>query len=331
VNRVLSTCLALSVVTAANAHHSPAIYDVQRTITLSGSVAKYEWGNPHVYIHVRVAADADSVWQVEAGSPTVMERSGWSKDSLRVGDQVVVQASPARNSATRLALLGALRTEDGRFSHERGAAPSALPSNPVAATSLSGNWLPTAPAFFRFVGQPMDWPLTDKARSALATYTDSQNGSQNCVSLSAPFLMVWHDLKQIEVGEDTTIIRAALIDDVEREVRMHAEAGGGIESTNQGHSIGHWEGEVLIVETTGFLEHASGIREGVASSPQKHLIERFELSPDRTRLTYSYELEDPEYLSRPVTGSVEWVHRPDLTYTGYQCDPDVARRFLLAE
>jgi hypothetical protein len=315
----------------ADAHHSPAAYDPERTTTLTGSVTEYEWGNPHVYIHVSVPGDNASVWEIEAGSPTVMERAGWSRDSLRIGDQVIVEVSPARSPGRTAALLRALRTGDGRFTHASGGpVPSSVPPNPVAAASLSGNWLPVAPAFFGFLGQTTDWPLTDKARAALAVHTDALNGSQNCVSLSAPFLMVWHDLKQIEVGDETTIIRAALIDDIEREVRMNAEAGGGAPS-NQGNSVGRWEDDVLVVETTGFLEHASGIREGVPSSAAKRLIERFELNTDRTLLTYSYELSDPEYLSAPVTGSMEWVHRPDLTYTGYECDRDVAGRFLQAE
>ena len=329
-NRIPWACLALFVATSAVAHHSQAIYDVQRTLTLSGSVVDYEWGNPHVYIHVDVPGDADRIWEVEAGSPTVMERAGWSADSLRIGDQVIVEVSPARNPSRSLALLRALRTSDGRFTHASGGAlPSSVPPDPVPATSLSGNWLPAAPAFFGFLGQPVGWPLTDKARAALAVHTDALNGSQNCVSLSAPFLMVWHDLKQIEVGEEVTIIRAALIDDIEREVRMTGAAGG--EATNQGHSVGRWEGDVLVVETTGFLAHASGIREGVPSSPGKRLVERFDLSDDRTRLSYSYELSDPEYLTEPVTGSMEWVHRPDLTYTGYACDREVAGRFLQEE
>jgi len=330
--RLLPAFLALSVTAPANAHHSPALYDVQSTVTLTGSVTEYEWGNPHVYIHVRDAADGASVWEIEAGSPTVMERAGWTRESLRAGDQVIVEVNPTRNPERHVALLRALRTNDGRFTHVSGGAlPSSLPANPVAAASLTGNWLPIAPAFLGFVGQPADWPLTEKARAALASHTDALNGSQNCVSLSAPFLMVWHDLKQIEIGEETTIIRAALVDNVEREVRMNAVAGDDAEPTNQGHSVGRWEGGAFVVETTGFLEHASGIREGVPSSPQKRLVERFELNANRTRLTYSYELSDPEYLSRPVTGSVEWVHRPDLTYTGYECDRDIARRFLREE
>jgi hypothetical protein len=66
----------------------------------------------------------------------------------------------------------------------------------------------------------------------------------------------------------------------------------------------------------------------VPSGVRKHLVERFQLSADRTRLTYSFELEGPDYLTKPVTGSVEWVHRPDLTYTAYKCDRTLARRFL---
>lgn len=69
-------------------------------------------------------------------------------------------------------------------------------------------------------------------------------------------------------------------------------------------------------------------RDGVPSSPRKHLVERFELSPDRTTLTYRFKLEDPEYLAAPFEGSAVWIHRPDLKYTAEKCDLENARRFL---
>jgi hypothetical protein len=140
--------------------------------------------------------------------------------------------------------------------------------------------------------------------------------------------MAWSDLKQIEVREGEVIVRAALVDNVERVIHLRSDSLGAPEPTQQGYSVGRWEGSALIVETTRFLEHASGVRAGVPSSRDKHVTERFELSPDRTRLTYSYTLEDPVYLNGPITGRVEWVHRPDLAYTGYACDREVARRFL---
>jgi len=323
------TLLGLSFATGAGAHHSPALYDLQKAIRLTGSVVKYEWSNPHVYIFIRSTADADDgIWEVETGSPTMMERTGWFKDSLRVNDRVVVEVNPARSPARRVALLRSLQKADGSFAYQLGNFTPAARSNPVAASSLTGNWLPTTPAFLRFIGSPAEWPLTDRGQAATTNHTDSKNGVQNCVSLSAPFLMAWNDLKQIEVGDRTTVIRAALIDNVERVIHMNADSHVGAKPTSQGHSIGRFEGGVLVVDTTDFAAHASGIRNGVPSGRRKHLVERFQLSPDRTRLTYSYELEDPEYLTKPVTGSVEWVHRPDLTYTGYKCDRELAGRFL---
>jgi len=326
---VLLTLLVLSAPTGAPAHHSPALYDLQKTITVTGSVVKYEWSNPHVFIFIRSASDpGGALWEVETGSPTMMERAGWFKDSLRVNDQVVVEVNPARNSAPRVALLSSLRKADGSLAYSRGAlAPAARP-NPAVASSLTGNWLPTTPAFARFVGPASEWPLTDKGKAVLPTYTDSKNDVQDCVSLNAPFLMAWPDLKQIEVGDKTTAIRAALIDNTERIVHMNVNSHVGAKLTNQGHSIGRFEGGVLVVDTTAFAPHASGIRTGVPSGRGKHLVERFQLSQDRTRLTYSYELGDPEYLTKAVTGSVEWVYRPDLKYVGYKCDREIARRFL---
>jgi hypothetical protein len=307
------------------------MYDTQRTITLAGTVVNYEWGNPHVYVHIRTTSDngAEEVWEVEAGSPTMMERTGWFRDTLRVDDRVTVEANPTRNIGRRVAWLSSLQKADGSVSYRRGAPlVSALPQNPVPAVGVSGNWLPTTPAFVRFVGSPEEWPLTERAQAALAAHTDSQNGSQDCVSLSAPFLMAWADLKRIEVGAETTVIKAALIDDIQREIHMNTESHDQAAPTNQGHSIGRFEGDVLVVDTARFAGHASGIRTGVPSSSRKHLVERFELSSDRTRLTYSYELEDPEHLTQPVHGSVEWIHRPDLTYTSYDCNRDSAGRFL---
>jgi hypothetical protein len=77
--RVVLAMVALSIATVAGAHHSPAIYDLQRTMRLVGNVVRYEWGNPHVYIHLRSVTDAGGVvWEIETGSPTMMEQVSWS-------------------------------------------------------------------------------------------------------------------------------------------------------------------------------------------------------------------------------------------------------------
>jgi hypothetical protein len=305
------------------------MYDVERTMQLRGRVVDYEWTNPHVYIRVTPDEPVGAeTWTIETGSPTMVERIGLFRDSLRPGDRVVVDAYPSRSATRRMALFVAVRKEDGSLAvgRDQSARPAPPPSSP--ATSLAGNWLPATPEFLRFVGPPSEWPLTARGRDAVAAFSDAESEAPLCVSIAAPFLMAWTELKQIELGDDTTIIRAALIDAVERVVHMNATSHDGATPSNQGHSIGRWEDGVLVVDTTQFAVHSSGTRAGVPSSAQKHLIERFALHPDATRLTYSYELTDPEYLTQTVTGSVQWAHRPDLAYTGYECDVENARRFL---
>ena len=82
-----------------------------------------------------------------------------------------------------------------------------------------------------------------------------------------------------------------------------------------------------MVDTTHFADHRSGNARGIRSGSQKHLVERFELNPDRTNLTYRFELEDPEYLAAPITGELQAAYRPDLDFVPVTCSPEAARRF----
>jgi hypothetical protein len=108
--------------------------------------------------------------------------------------------------------------------------------------------------------------------------------------------------------------------------RSHPESGA---PTLHGHSIGHWEGQTLVVDTTQFAPHREGnAMGGLPSGARKHLVERFALSDDRKHLQYDVLLEDAEYLAAPVTYGAQWSYRPDLMPTGLACDLDVARRFL---
>ena len=114
--------------------------------------------------------------------------------------------------------------------------------------------------------------------------------------------LVFPDTKLIEVGEDIVTIRSSL-DDVERRIHLSPAPGGEVTAQNQGHSVGRWESpSVLVVETDGFTPRLNGIGMPLPSSARKRLLERFELSDDRTSLAYTFELTDPEYLDQTVTG-----------------------------
>jgi len=82
------------------AHHSfAAEFDASKPANLTGSVTKVEWMNPHTWIYIDVKAEAGKVtnWAIEMGSPNGLMRSGWSRNSMKVGDVVTVAGSRAKD------------------------------------------------------------------------------------------------------------------------------------------------------------------------------------------------------------------------------------------
>ncbi len=84
------------------AHHGTSRYDLAKTVTLSGTVTGFEWGNPHCLIHMDVKAEDGEVqhWTLELASPFTMSRAGWKKDSLMPGDRIVAETHPAKDGIT---------------------------------------------------------------------------------------------------------------------------------------------------------------------------------------------------------------------------------------
>ena len=86
--------------TGAMAHHSGSMFDPSKTETVQGTVRAFNWTNPHVTVEVMAepeAGKASQLWTLEASSPGVMGRSGWTKRSLNPGDRVTVTFSPLRD------------------------------------------------------------------------------------------------------------------------------------------------------------------------------------------------------------------------------------------
>lgn len=76
------------------AHHSlTAEFDLDRPVTLEGTVARVEWMNPHAWIHIQTESGE---WAVEVGSPSELIRRGWSRADLKQGDHVTIQAILAK-------------------------------------------------------------------------------------------------------------------------------------------------------------------------------------------------------------------------------------------
>jgi hypothetical protein len=93
--RAITFVMAMSVLLISLplfAHHSGSAFDLEHPVTLKGTVASFEWSNPHVFIALDVKDDKGNVepWRVEGNSPNMLTRVGWKKEMIKEGDQLSV-------------------------------------------------------------------------------------------------------------------------------------------------------------------------------------------------------------------------------------------------
>jgi hypothetical protein len=151
---------------------------------------------------------------------------------------------------------------------------------------------------------------------------------KDCIPIGVPAVMFYPVANTITVQPDRVVMKVDWMDS-ERTIfldgRQHPPA---TQTSLHGHSVGRWEGDTLVVETSNFRDHPMGLSTSLPSSSQKRVTERFRLGPDRRTLLYSGVIEDPVYLSRPVEWSGKWEYRPNMPHSNQKCDVDIARRFL---
>ncbi|MGC1458090.1 MAG: DUF6152 family protein [Steroidobacteraceae bacterium] len=106
---------ALGVSGVADAHHSYAMFDTSKTISLDGTVKDFQWTNPHAWIEVVVAtSEGLKQYSIEGNNPRVLGRAGWKFNTLKPGDKVTIVMNPLRDGARGGSLVSAT-LPDGRM------------------------------------------------------------------------------------------------------------------------------------------------------------------------------------------------------------------------
>ena len=330
--RLLPTATRLLVAAAplsmpAFAHHSLAMFDLSQDVLIEGTIERFDWVNPHMYMIIETI-DPDGEPALVEGEGLAITQAivdGLDRDALLPGTRVVMRANPHRSGWGKQVRILDVMTEDGRIHpfYEANTQDRAL----MPSESLEGHWAPSRQALGVGFGAMASFPITPEGRAAQAEMV----ADGLCFVEPVPFLAVLDEMRSIEIVEDEVVMHFDNSGDhVFRTIHMDAEHPADVQASRHGHSIGRWDGDTLVIDTVAYEPNASGLGGSVPSSPSKHTVERLTLTDERIRLSYEITVEDPMYLTESATFTQYWDHRPDLEFSPASevCDEGVAARYL---
>ena len=311
----------------ALAHHSQAMFDTSKEVLIKGTVERFEWTNPHMYLIVRTVGEdgKPELVQGEGLATTQALVDGLHKEDLPPGAHVVVRANPNRAGPGKTVRLLDVTTEDGEIHPFYAANKRTRTLTP--ADSLQGNWAPSRQSMEAAWGVIARWPITPEGRAI----QKEAKADGLCYVEPTPFLATLDEVRSIDVGKDKVVITFDNSgDNAVRTVRLNAEHPADVKPSRFGDATGKWEGDTLVIDTVAFTPNPSGLFVNIPASAGKHTVERLTLSDDHLRLRYETTVEDPVYLDKPASFTMLWDHRPDLKLhpAGETCDPKVARKYL---
>src|SRR5579862_4551803 len=314
-----------------SAHHSlAATYDSDRQVKLAGPVTRIDWVNPHAYffINMRDADGSVENWAVEFGNPLELEREGWSRHTLHIGDVVTVTGNPARSgskiafatsvvlgaggkklfvapSTPRAAAAGrqpAPRWPDGQVrlgpppgkkGYWSGASASVLMENGANVPMKDGILRNFADA--DRVAPMLPWAKALYLFRQRALLKDDP--SSRCIPPGGPRQFQtpngFQFVEQRELGRILVLLGGG--DRNWRIIYTDGRPQGQPDEVVRGYfgtSVGHWEKDTLVVDSIGYNERFWFDNGGLPHTEGLHLTERFS-RPDFGTLKYEVTVDDP--------------------------------------
>lgn len=328
--KVLALALAMAAVQPVDAHHSAAAFNTDTEVTVTGRVTQYSFRNPHVYMTMEVKKEDGTriSTEVEAGAASVIGPLGFTRDSVKVGDVVTVHGNPGKREPEALLLGRELFKEDGTYYPLNISSRATNQQTDAIATSIEGTWFAPRTSFFAFLGSASNWQINETGRAAMVAAGGVATPQKDCIPIGEPAVMFYPVATKIDVQDDRVDLFIDWLDSqrtVWLDGRDHPPA---TETFQHGHSVGHFEGKVLVVDSANFAANPIGFSMTLPSGTGKHLTERFEISADGKQLVYSGTMEDPEFLSAPYSWSGTLEYRPEMELSNEVCDLEAAQRFL---
>lgn len=337
--RLVGALLLAALPVTIPAHHSvSANFDLDSVVETAGEITDLSWRNPHVLFELRAeSADGTSeMWTIEFTSLTNLRRAGLTGQFVSIGDNIRVAGNPARRGSNSMYAENLLlpngeevvlepRSERRWASQVRGRdGPSGPGDSSAPELGIFRAWstprdqpllLPedVAPVFDYDL-----YPLTAAARRSVEGFDRvADSPIRNCVSKGMPTIMEQpYPMDFVQQGDDILLRTEEY--DVRRLIHMDPNASdAGVPRSKLGYSIGRWEGDTLVVQTTRLNWPYFDVV-GIPQSENSVLLERFTPSEDGSQLNYSLTVTDPANFTEPVTVSKFWVWYPEMTVEPFE-------------
>ena len=349
--KVVATAAALSPgwIASSAAHHGiTAQFDTSTTFEIAGVVTDLEFVNPHAYVYFDATSPEGDVvpWRCELRAATVLRRSGWSEEMFSPGTEIAVVGSPDRRDPQTCYLVtvtfangvtveryGQLTPEalvgDGDSASERPARLAnghpniggdwARPQRLLGGENVLGAGPVQQARNAMGMGADPSIQRTAVGAAAVADYEWEDNPRFHCMAVNIFDDWTFDQHVNRIVQEDDRITLMYGFMDIVRVVHLDMdEHPAEIEPSRAGHSIGRWEGDELVVETTGFAPGYLETRDAVMHGTDMYVVERFTYDHDAGALTRSWVAEDPQYFIGSLADQ-DTVEIADIPFEPYNC------------
>jgi len=320
----------------ARAHHSQAgIFDSKKTVEITGVIKSVSWRNPHgqILLSVADANGAETVWDAETASISILRNRGADGSAIMVGDRVTIAGSPSSRNRPEILARSVLLSSGYEFTF--GSADAYFPAGKsgkiIGRASIEGDVAAAkakADGLFRVWSTIMSdpaafpmfkggYPLSAAGKAGLAKWNPRDNALLKCGTKGTPLIMITPIPVEFIKDGDNIVMHLEEYDSV-RTIHMNPSAVAPAEHTLFGFSRGHWDGTTLVVETdhiaAGYFDH-----EGTPQSDQITTVERFIPNADYSRLDYTLTTTDPVNFERPFELKRYFVWKPENSVHAYEC------------
>ena len=326
---------------SVQAHHAAAAtFDTSQTTELEGYVKEFRFNNPHVSVVLTVMDEngVETEWVATAPAVAGFRRWGWTENMLEEGQYVRLVGRKARHNGPMILIertdieggkLLELNPDDGSLVRVlEGPKPDQTPDLAIpdlrlanGLPNLSGTWLALAPGSdaqvrnrpeFTAAGQALQdaWDPTKDP----AFLSCEPRGLQRTVSGQTMRFTQTDDYVLIEQEDNST----------PRLIYLDGRGPTTTEHSLRGHSVAHYEGDALVIETTQLLSGASSGR-GTILSDQVTITERYSRADDDQHAALAAEITftDPINLAAPLIGGWRKLRTPDYEFANTECVPPV--------